>query len=222
MEAGGDAAPWGGAHVGVPGMSGALRGMAEGIERRQGWEAREVRREGGGWVLRSGDDAVPARELISTVPVTQARALLGHEVGAALEGASMAPCWTLLAFVEMPVETVRGEGDAAWLCDEGSKPGRSAGGVVLQASAEWTRPRLEMDRDEACEALLGLLPAKAVWARAHRWRYSQADRPLGRPFVAAPGLRVGGDWCLGTRLEDAFASGTAMARDLLASDAPAS
>ena len=110
----------------------------------------------------------------------------------------------------------------AWLCDEGSKPGRAPGGVVLQASAGWTAPRLEMEREEAVPELTALLaealgarPATA-WAAAHRWRHSRTRAPLGRPFLAAPGLRVGGDWCLGPRIEDAWESGTAMARDLLA------
>ena len=214
MVASGHAAPWRGAHVGLPGMSGSLGAMAEGIERRSSWEAREVRRRDGGWLLRSDDDAVEAREVVSTVPLPQARTLLGAEIGSALDGASMLPCWTLLAFVEGGLG--RPGEDVAWLSDEGSKPGRPSGGVVLQATAAWTAPRLEMDRAEACEALTGLLPGRAVWAAAHRWRYSQADRPLGRPFVAAPGLRVGGDWCLGSKVEHAWESGTSMARDLLA------
>ena len=224
MVEAGHAAPWNGAHVGLPGMSGALRDMAEGVEWRHSWEVREVRRDGEGWAMRSDEDAVTARAVVSTVPLPQARALLGHEVGDALDGAAMSPCWTLLAFVDGPVAPMRGDGDVAWLSDEGSKPGRSPGGLVLQASAEWTRPRLEMDRDEAREALLGLLPGAPTthWAAAHRWRHSQTDRPLGRPFVAAPGLRVGGDWCLGARVEDAWESGTAMARDLLAAGAGAS
>lgn len=219
MARAGCVAPWRGAHVGLPGMSGALRRMAGGIERRQGWEVTEVRRLGGAWLVRAWDDAVAAREVITTVPLPQAKALVGQEVGRALNGAEMSPCWTLLAFADEPVEPIRDGGDVAWLSDEGSKPGRVPGGIVLQASAEWSRPRIEMDREEARAELLKLLaevgPRRVHWASAHRWRHSRAERPLGRPFVSARGLRVGGDWCLGSTVEAAWESGTAMARDLL-------
>ena len=179
-----------------------------------------------GWRAVSDDAEVVADVLVVTVPVPQARALLGAEAGVAeaLEPVRMSPCWTLLARLDPPgpVPGLRGAGDVDWLCDEGSKPGRAPGGVVLQASAAWTVPRLEMEREEAVAPLLTLLaeamgrePAVA-WASAHRWRYSRTQVPLGRPFLAAPGLRVGGDLCLGPRVEDAWESGTAIARDLLA------
>jgi predicted NAD/FAD-dependent oxidoreductase len=42
--------------------------------------------------------------------------------------------------------------------------------------------------------------------------------PLGRAFLrdADGGLYIGGDWCLGARIEEAWDSGAAMAADLLA------
>ena len=233
MVAAGCAAPWTGPdgralHVGLPGMSGALRAMAGGIERRQGHEVREALREGAGWRLAvegpEGVVEIAADLLVSTVPVPQARALLGDEPGLpeAMAPVRMSPCWTLLAWRDGPAPLpLRHEGDVAWLSDEGTKPGRAAGGVVLQATQGWTAPRLELGRDEAAAELAALL-AEATdgpapeWISAHRWRYSRTEVALGRPFLAAPGLRVGGDWCLGPRVEDAWESGTAIARDLLA------
>ena len=234
MAEAGCAAPWTGPdgralHVGLPAMSGALCAMAEGVERRQGHEVREARREGEGWRLAvetaEGPAEIGTTTLVSTVPVPQARALLGGEPGLAdaMAPAAMAPCWTLLAWLDPPVAVppLRGDGDVAWLSDEGAKPGRAAGGVVLQASEAWTAPRLEMERDEAAVDLVALLHEAAgvtapAWTFAHRWRYSRTAAPAGAPFLAAPGLRVGGDWCLGPRVEDAWTSGTAIARDLLA------
>ena len=234
MAAAGCAAPWTGPggralHVGLPAMSGALRVMAEGVERRQGHKVREATREGQGWRLAvetaEGAAEITAATLVSTVPVPQAHALLGHEPGIAeaMAPAGMAPCWTLLAWLDPPavVPPHRGEEDVAWLSDEGAKPGRAPGGVVLQASEGWTRPRLEMEREDAAAELTALLRGASgcpapVWASAHRWRYSRTAMPAGAPFLAAPGLRVGGDWCLGPRVEDAWESGTAIARDLLA------
>lgn len=240
MVEGGFAAPWTepsgrAVHAGLPGMSGALRGLAKGVERRQGHEVREAWREGDGWRLAvetaDGPAALAARHLVGAIPVPQARTLLGDEPGilAALKPVRMAPAWTLLAWLDppRPVPALREAGDVAHLADEGLKPGRAPGGVVMHASAAWTAPRLEMEREEAAEALLDLL-AEALGARppvafaaAHRWRYARAEAPLGRPFLAAPGLHLGGDWCLGPRVEHAWASGAAIARDLLAAGAKA-
>ena len=241
MVAAGGAAPWTGPdgrslHVGLPGMSGALRGLADGMERRQRHEVRHIRREGAGWRLAveapDGLAAIAAATLVVTVPSPQARALLGDEPGldAALAPARMSPCWTLLGWLDppRPIPARRHEGAVAWLSDEGAKPGRAPGGVVLQALPDWTAPRLELDRDAALAELTTLLAEtlgecpRLADASAHRWRYARTASPLGRPFVAAPGLRVGGDWCLGARVEDAWTSGTAMAADLLAAGPGAS
>ena len=234
MAAAGCAAPWTGPggralHVGLPAMSGALRAMAEGVERRQGHEVREARRAGCGWRLtvETAEAAVEvaAGTLVSTVPVPQAHALLGDEPGLeeAMAPASLDPCWTLLAWLDPPaaIPALRGEGDVAWLSDEGAKPGRAPSGVVLQASAGWTRPRLEMKREDVAVELTALLreatgASAPAWTAAHRWRYSRTAVAAGAPFLAAQALRVGGDWCLGPRVEDAWESGTAIARDLLA------
>ena len=219
MVARGDAAGWTGPdaralHVGLPGMSGALRGMAQGVERRQSWEVREVRRADGGWRVAAdtsdGRREIRVRTLVSTVPAPQASALLGEEPGLAeaLAPVRMEPGWTLLAVLDppAPVPTVRGAGDVAWLSDEATKPGRAAGGLILQAGAEWSAARLELSRDDAeieLWALLalaaGLRDPGASYAAAHRWRHARTAAPLGRPFFAAPDLWVGGDWCLGPR-----------------------
>ena len=54
-------------------------------------------------------------------------------------------------------------------------------------------------------------------AVAHRWRYSRVSKALGQPFVSTPDrtLYLGGDWCVGPDIEDAWTSGTAIAQDLL-------
>lgn len=240
MEEAGCAAPWtapdGRAlHVGLPGMSGALRAMADGLDRRSSHEVRQVTRRDDGWRLvveaPGGMATLDAGTLVSTVPVVQAIRLLGDEPGvaAALEPVVMSPAWTLIAAWDepRPIPAMRHEGSVAWLSDEGRKPGREPGGLVMHAAPDWSRERLELDRDEAAGELLRLLSsvggptAAPAHAAAHRWRYAQAETPLGQPFLAVPGLTIGGDWCLGPRVEDAFTSGTAIAGALLAAHARA-
>ena len=52
-----------------------------------------------------------------------------------------------------------------------------------------------------------------VFAKAHRWRYARTERPIDEGFVWEPSLGVGvcGDWCRGSRVEDAFLSGFMLA-----------
>ena len=238
MVAAGHAAPWTGPggvalHVGMPGMSGAVRGLAAGLEVRREHAVREARRVGGGWRLfaetPTGPSEVAAGILVCTVPAPQVLPLLADEepgLAGAVGVARLSACWTLLAVLDPPaaLRPIRAEGEVAWLSDEGSKPGRAPGGVVLQASAGWTARRLEMTREEAVEELTALLRAtvgrevRAAHAAAHRWRYALVEAPAGRPFLAGPMLRVGGDWCLGPRVEDAWTSSIAIAEDLLAAE----
>ena len=60
---------------------------------------------------------------------------------------------------------------------------------------------------------IGVKPQLAVYAAAHRWRYARTTSPLNTPFLCGEDetLHVGGDWCLGARVEAAWSSGTAIA-----------
>ena len=65
---------------------------------------------------------------------------------------------------------------------------------------------------------LGVTPDRVTHAAAHRWRYARVTRALSQPFVrSADGtLYLGGDWCIGPRIEAAWDSGTAIAEAILA------
>ncbi len=114
----------------------------------------------------------------------------------------------------------------AWIAQDSSKPDRpdTATTWVAQASPDWSEWHLEEDRDVIaarmlpllCE-LIGVAPDLALHAAAHRWRYARVTKPLGRPFLGGEqGLWLGGDWCLGARVEAAWKSGAAIADAVLA------
>ena len=65
---------------------------------------------------------------------------------------------------------------------------------------------------------LGVPLDRATHAVAHRWRYARVTQALGQPFLRNPDatLYLGGDWCIGPRIEAAWTSGTAIADDILA------
>jgi renalase len=101
------------------------------------------------------------------------------------------PCLTLVAGyaadVPMPDwDICYPEDDTALLLvgNESSKRPRSGTGIiVLQASASWSRKRLERPKEEWSRELLdatarrlGPWAASPTWTHPHRWRYSRLDR----------------------------------------------
>ena len=65
--------------------------------------------------------------------------------------------------------------------------------------------------------VLGIAIPKIDYVSAHRWRYALTTVPLGEPYLSADDgtLFIGGDWCLGGRVEYAFESGHAIAEALI-------
>jgi renalase len=215
--------------VGVPGMSGLPRALADGVDVNLATEVTGVRAMPDGWELEFGNARVKTHHLVLTVPAPQAAALLGqdHRLYPRIDEVVMAPCLTLMAAFpdDAPrpfVSRVSDDHPLAWIAQDSSKPGRLSQITtwVAQASAEWSAQHLE-ETPEAITArmlpmlaqAIGVMPQLAVYAAAHRWRYARTTRPLGAPFLCSDDetLHVGGDWCLGARVEAAWSSGTAIA-----------
>lgn len=220
--------------VGVPGMSGLPRAMAAGLNVRLGAQVTAVRAKLDGWQLDIDAASIETRHLVMTVPAPQAAALLGddHPLHNRIAGVAMAPCLTLMA--AFPADAPRpfrsraaDDHPLAWIAQDSSKPGRTGTLTtwVAQASVAWSEQHLE-DTSEiiACCMLpmlaevIGVAPQSALYAAAHRWRYARTVAPLGEPFLRNHDgtLHVGGDWCVGARVEAAWASGTAIADAMIA------
>lgn len=220
--------------VGYPGMSAVPKALAQGLDVRQLVEVTGLMPDGGAWQVQAGDTMFRAARVVLAIPAPQALRLLGvsHPWAAALSAVEMAPCLTLMAaFAPGSPRPFRSRQDAAhplaWIAQNSSKPGRGDAAVtwVAQAGAAWSNMHLESTPEQIMDLMLpmlcdvlGVLPDTALVARAHRWRFGLVARALGQPFLgdAAQGLYLGGDWCLGARVEDAWQSGEAIARDILA------
>ncbi len=220
--------------IGTPAMNSLVKPLAAEIDLRLETEIGALRRSGQGWQV--AGPAVDAGErfdvVVCTAPAPQAGKLLGSEpeVARALAEVSIAPCWALMIRFSAAVEPGfdvrrRDSGDLAWIARNGSKPGRESGEEcwVVHAGPAWSRRHLELDRDRVAEMMVEMLP-EAFGTRlpaievavAHRWRYARTVTPLGQPFLAFADhtLFLGGDWCLGARVECAFESGRAIAQAL--------
>ena len=241
LAARGAAAPWpndAGLNrvVGTPGMSALGKALAEGLDVRQGVEVGALRQGEGVWHVQAPDSLLLAGRVVVTVPAPQVAGLLGgdHPLVAQLLDVKMAPCLTLMAALRAHPPFVTHEAPdepLAWIAQDSAKPGRSAvesGGAsawVAQAGPAFSVEHLEESPAAIAARMLPLLCERlgvtmdhVTYAAAHRWRYARVIRPLGQPFLhdASGTLYLGGDWCIGPRVEAAWTSGTAIAEDLLA------
>jgi renalase len=219
--------------VGLPGMSGLPKALASALHVRQGVEVTGLHRDGPLWMLDTGAETIATRRLVMTIPAPQAARLLGpaHPFHARLAGIVMAPCLTLMA--AFPAEAPRPfqsraseTHPLAWIAQDSSKPARNRSLTtwVAQASPAWSGMNLEEDPETIAARMLPLLaaaigasPDDAQYAVAHRWRFARVVNPLGQPFLRSEDgtLWLGGDWCLGARVEAAWMSGNAIASDVL-------
>lgn len=230
IETGGCAAPWGKDWVGLPGMSGLVRCLAEGLDLRFGIEAASVGRGDGIWIVTDTEGTVwEAASVVCTAPAPQTARLCTSvpPIAEAAASALMVPCWTLMAAFSRSDPTL-GEalawasGPLASATRVDGKPGRSPAPVrwVAHARRDWTEAHLEDDREGVEAALLAeLIPlvgaeGAPLYATAHRWRFARVAAPVGRPCVAVDGLVAAGDWLLGPEAGDAHASGLAAAAAL--------
>ncbi|MEY4116801.1 MAG: hypothetical protein RLZZ116_129 [Planctomycetota bacterium] len=183
----------------------------------------------------------PFDAVLVTTPAPQAAELLGVHAPALAEiarQAAMQPMWALMlacgSAIGVPADHVRladAGGPLSWVSRISSKPGRAQDGQdrwVVLAGAEWSRAHLEKDASAVAPALLAAFQdfcasqgggaIEPLHAVAHRWRFALPACEGGPTsvFDAALGLGAGGDWLRGTRVEDAYLSGVALAGRVLA------
>ncbi|ODT58197.1 MULTISPECIES: FAD-dependent oxidoreductase [Paracoccus] len=232
----GDAAPWPEAAgiVGTPGMAQIPRALAQGLDIRSGAMVTALRRHGAGWHLGGEGIDHHADRVVLAIPAPQARDLLGgdHPLSGPLAQVRYRANITVMVGVDLaaprPFATHKGQDALAWVAQDSAKPGRDDQPLttwVVQAAPDYSMHHIDLPFADLAHMiapqlleLLGADPAHLHHAAAHRWLYSQTDRPLGQPFLAddAAGLVVGGDWALGALAEHGWASGRAMAAHLLA------
>lgn len=224
--------------VGTPGMSGLVKPLAAEAELHRSTRVGAIVRDGGAWRLASaeGDPLGSFDAVVVAAPAPQAAPLLAAAPALAARAAAipMRPCWAgLVAFVE-PLAAAAGfdaafvEGSPlAWIARNAAKPGRPEGEAwVLHATASWSEERVDATPDDVAGALadalreiLGQALPPVVHRSAHRWLYALPAGAAGSaagPCLWDPALRIGacGDWCLEGRVEAAFRSGAALAREL--------
>ena len=228
----GIAAPWppagSDAWVGVPGMNAVVRDMAS--RHAVTWDCRltgVTRTDDRWWLVGEAGAIGPFDAVVLAIPAEQAASILSLHDLAMARTALMArsqPCWTGMFAFDEPLDTlppiIRDAGPIAWATRNSAKPGRTGPETwLVQASANWSRGRLEASPEQVTAQLLaaladvhrGPLP-QPIAAAAHRWRYA-LSAGTGDGALWHPALRLGvcGDWLLGPRVECAWLSGRMLA-----------
>lgn len=211
----------------VPRMSLLPRHLLADVPLHTGARVVRLEREGSTWRAHAEDGRVwTAERVVLTAPAPQAEALLRPvlpELADQLARVEVAPCWAAMirASTGLDLDAIRGSvGPLSWLARQDRLPGREGPERwVAHASSDWSTEHLE-DEPERVEALLSEAFAQVTGTvpdaiRVHRWRYSRVTRPLGVDTLAADGLIVAGDGCLGGRVEAAWLSGCAAAGEVL-------
>ncbi|NCP12975.1 MAG: NAD(P)-binding protein [Sphingomonadales bacterium] len=236
-EAAGVAARWPAAGedawVGTPGMNACVKVMAAALDVRWGVRAERITPTPEGWKVHAGDHTLHAGTVLVAVPAEQAAVLLAETAPdlAALAGSvESAPCWAAMAGfgASLPYtdDTFRSEaGPISWAARNSAKPGRSGAETwVIHASQTRSRAIIELPKDEAAQVLLadffaatGTAPVAPLHLDAHRWLYAlpQALKGEGARFDPALSLGIAGDYLHSPRVEGAWLSGQALARQVL-------
>lgn len=206
-------------YVGTPGMSAIAQALAQGLDVDYGQRITSV------------DELTSAFDrIIVAIPAAQAMPLVANYPALVekLSTISMQSCWAVMAAFE---ERVPARFDAAfvngsalsWIARNTSKPKRNyqIDAWVLHASTSWSGAHLDDRPDdvgaflmEAFDDLIAAGLPRAFYATVHRWKYATADPPLGIGAISAPDDRIifCGDWCGGSRIEDAYLSGLTAAQ----------
>jgi len=226
-------------YVGTPAMNGLLRPLARGLDIKFKQRVSHVRPLGDHWQVELEEKASdPLFDfVVCTAPAPQAQTMLSDlpDVIAPLAEVAIAPCWALMVSMEGAFDpgfdSHRAPEDVvSWVAQNASKPGRDPGAScwTVHASPAWSAKHIQQSADwveaqllERFKSLLGDRVPNIAYTAAHRWRYAMTTEPLNKPYLCTEDrtLFVGGDWCLGARVESAFESGQAIAK-AIASDLP--
>lgn len=218
--------------VGTPGMSSALRPLAESVRIHTGQRVHTMERRDKGWFLWFEDQSTqgPFHAVVVAVPAPEAQLLVGRldRLAEPLNRVRMSPCWAVMVRLDTSVmpdqdvfsdmtETIR------WVSKNNAKPGRTGRGdnILIHASPTWSRETEDADPESIAEDLwaevshaLGLPPTRPAQMAAHLWKHGLVDISLGETFMFSTEDMVGvcGDWCLGRLAEHAFDSGARLGK----------
>ena len=221
---------------GTTGMTALAKSLAEGVEVSLDERLTNLEYNGGRWrALSDTGTSWEADFVILTPPVPQSLTLLeagkvplGKTHRATLEAIDYDPCLAVMALLEGP-SLLEPPGALsldhpilAWIADNHQKGISSLeGSVTVHGAPAWSREHFKDDGDRIADLLLS---AAEPWLghpvyrwQLHRWRYAKPQNALDIGCLVLPDLHLifAGDAFTGPRVEGAYLSGLAAAREVL-------
>lgn len=187
----------------------------------------------------------PYRALILTLPPVQLQTLLAtafqpgepgygdiHQLIGQLQPQLLLPCWAVNLQLAAPLQTRADaifvkEGNLSWLARQNSKAGRvnTTDNWLVHFSPQCSALHLRVEPESLialAKAEMELIFQQAITvteAITHRWLYAQinpAITPVKPDYHAGLKLAIAGDWLLGGRIENAYLTGVAAAKEVSA------
>ena len=189
-----------------------------------------------------GAEYGPFSAVISTLPYDQATEVFNEQIKRDEFSSAyrMAPTWAVGFQFEQPVEVktytdIGGifvkQSKLSWISHNSSKPGRRQHEAndtwILHFNANWSAKYITASESwintqaiEEFEKILGQKAMNVSNQITHRWKYArnaEKNIPENPGFLTTEysNCYVAGDWTLGGRIENAFLSGRAIARQLM-------
>ena len=216
--------------VAQPGMNAICKTLASALDVRTQIHASGFTRNSDGWWIetQTKDRMGPFDWIMSTAPADQTAALMPADFSgqAELARVRMSGCFALMLGFETPLNLPwqalkSGDTPIGWMAVNSQKPSRpGAYSLLIQSANDWADAHIEGPLGEVHQTLLhaaskltGHDLSSAPHQVLHRWRYASTPVPAGVPFLLDTDQRLAacGDWCLGSKVEAAFSSASALA-----------
>ncbi len=169
--------------------------------------------------------------VVCTAPAPQTAQLLPPQFidFDVLQTVYMQGCFALMlgfdSAIDLPAGGMRYQGSAVgWIAKNSSKSGRpDAATLLIQSNNDWAEQHIDADESwvmtqlrEAAQQLLDRELPEPGYQALHRWRYAATSQPANRDYLIDHSLQLAacGDWCIGSRVEAAYLSATALSAAL--------
>lgn len=221
-----------GRYVGTPSMTAPAKQLAKDLSIQFSTTIDQLNHDGEKWTLHSKEHGQLDQQfdaVVLAIPSKQAEPLvLPHSTALydRCRDAVMAPCWALMIYAteRLPFDfdaAFINQGMFSWIARSSSKPQRLSNEAwVAHATTEWSAAHESLTKDEAAplltagfEALTGYRPQTY---QSHLWRFARLACATHHGHLFDPNLQLGlcGDWTSTEKVEGAWLSGQAVARNI--------
>ena len=225
-------------YIAVPSMNMLCQLVASGLNIMVNTEVQLLKRISAGWLLRDSNNTYhgPFEWVVCAIPAPQAAGLLPASFVSYEKVAhtTMLSCYSLLlGFSRVPKipwqAAVVKNSPIGWLAWQPSRPGRdNRAGLLLHSTNNWAEQH--RNASPTCvqqilwcelERLMAKTMPELEYSRLHLWHYANIEiseevSSDNEDCLIDHQLRLGvcGDWLMGGRVESAYLSGLALAKEL--------